>query len=193
VKPALSRIRHARIAQLAAAAAGGGLLSAGGYALAAGGSSTIHACVDRSGGHVLHVQARCHRGQRGISWNQRGRQGATGPQGPAGPAGQSPVTAWAGVNNAGTVFAGHGISAQHVSAGTYQLTATPAQCVQGTNTPVVTVSDAYPPNGTGSATAFPVAWVQLGGVNTFTVYTGVVGGGSFTLTDHTFDVQDPCS
>jgi hypothetical protein len=38
-----------------------------------------------------------------------------------------------------------------------------------------------------------VAWVEGGGSNKFTVITGVVVGGSFTPTDHTFDVQDPCS
>jgi hypothetical protein len=189
---AARHIGHGRIIQLAAAALAGGLLSAGGYALAASGGSTIRACADAHTG-TLHLQKRCHRGQRRITWNQRGPGGPQGAQGAAGPAGQSPVIAWTLVGDSGSTLGGHGISVQHVSAGTYQLTATPAQCVQGINAPIVTVSDSYPPSGTGSATAFPVAWVEGGGSNKFTVITGVVVGGSFTPTDHIFDVQDPCT
>ena len=190
MKPLLSR--HSRIAQLTVAVVAGGLISAGGYALAASGGKTIRACVDARTG-VLHQQKKCHRGQRRLTWNQRGPQGPRGARGATGPAGTSPVTAWTVVSNAGSTLGGHGISVQHVSAGTYQLTATPAQCVQGVNAPVVTVSDAYPPNGTGSGTAFPVAWVENAGGGKFTVFTGVVVGGSFTPTDHTFNVQDPCT
>ena len=65
--------------------------------------------------------------------------------------------------------------------------------MQGINAPVVTVSDCYPPGRTGASTAFPVAWVEGRGSNKFTVITGVVVGGSFTPTDHTFNVQDPCT
>jgi hypothetical protein len=96
------------------------------------------------------------------------------------------------VGNSGSVFGGHGISVQHVSAGTYSVTATPVQCVQGFNAPVVTVSDSYPPAGQAAGT-FPVAWVEDTGTNKFTVITGVVVAGSFTPTDDTFNVQDPCS
>ena len=67
-------IRHGRVVQLAAAALAGGLISAGGYALAASGGSTIHACADART-ETLHLQKRCHRGQRRITWNQRGPQG----------------------------------------------------------------------------------------------------------------------
>ena len=184
-------IRHGRVVQLAAATLAGALISAGGYALAASGGSTIHACADARTG-TLHLQKRCHSGQRRITWNQRGPQGLRGARGATGPAGTSPVAAWAVVAGDGSAVGAHGISAQHVSAGTYQLTATPTQCAQGMNAPVVTVSDSNPPAGQ-AAGAFPVAWVEGGGSNTFKVITGVVVGGSFTPTDHTFNVQDPCT
>jgi hypothetical protein len=178
-------IRHGRVLQLAAAALAGGLISAGGYALAASGGSTIHACADASTG-TLHVQKRCHRGQRRVIWNQRG------PQGLRGAAGTSSVTAWGVVADLGSAVGAHGISVQHVSAGTYQVTATPAQCAQGMNAPVVTVSDGNPPAGQ-AAGAFPVAGIEDAGGGTFTVITGVVVAGRFTPTDHTFNVQDPCT
>ena len=184
-------IKHGRVVQLAAAALAGGLLSAGGYALAASGGSTIRACADAGTG-TLHLQKRCHRGQRRISWNQRGPQGLRGARGVTGPAGISPVSAWTTVGDSGSTLGGHGISVQHVSAGTYQLTATPTQCVSGLNAPVLTVSDSNPPAGQ-AAGAFPVAWVEQNSSNKFTVITGVVVGGSFTPTDHTFNVQDPCT
>jgi hypothetical protein len=81
---------------------------------------------------------------------------------------------------------------QHLSAGTYQLTATASGCAQAVNVPEVSVSDGYPPAGQ-SAGAFPVSWVRDTGTNQFTVFTGVVVNGSFTPTDHTFNVQDSCS
>jgi hypothetical protein len=182
-------IRHGRVVPLAAAALAGGLISAGGYALAASGSSTIHACADTRTG-ILHVQKRCHRGQRRITWNQRGPQGLHGATGPAGP---SLVTAWTVVGDTGSTFGGHGITVQHISAGTYQITATPTQCAQGLSTaPVVSVSDAPTPNGQ-AAGAFPVAWVGDAGGGTFKVTTGVVVGGTFTATDRPFNVQVACT
>lgn len=184
-------IRHGRVVQLAAATLAGALISAGGYALAASGGSTIHACADARTG-TLHLQKRCHRGQRRITWNQRGPQGVRGAQGMTGPAGASPVTAWTVVGNAGSTLGGHGITVQHISAGTYQLTATPAQCAQGVSAAVVSVSDSNPPAGQVVG-AFPVAWVGDAGGGTFTVHTGVVVSGSFTATDHTFNVQVPCT
>ena len=43
------------------------------------------------------------------------------------------------------------------------------------------------------AGAFPVAWYESTGSNQqFMVFTGVVVGGSFTPTDHTFTVMDTC-
>jgi hypothetical protein len=55
------------------------------------------------------------------------------------------------------------------------------------------VSDANPPSGQ-SAGAFPVAWVGDTGTNQqFTVVTGVVATGSFTPTDHIFNLVDGCS
>jgi hypothetical protein len=178
-------IAQGRVVPLAAAALAGGLISVGGYALAASGSTTIHACADTHTG-ILHVQKKCHRGQRRITWNQRG------PQGLQGAAGTSPVTAWTVVGDTGSTFGGHGITVQHVSAGTYRVTATPPQCAQGIGAPVVSVSDANPPNGQ-TAGAFPVVWVGDAGGPTFTVTTGVVVSGSFTASDRQFNVQVPCT
>jgi hypothetical protein len=182
-------IAHGRLLPLAAATVAGGLISAGGYALASSDGPSIHACADASTG-VLHLQKRCHHGQSRVIWNQRGPQGIRGATGAAG---TSPVTAWTVVGDAGSTLGGHGITVQHVSAGTYRVTATPAQCAQGPITaPVVSVSDSNPPAGQSSG-AFPVAWVGDAGGGTFTVTTGVVVGGMFTATDHTFNVQVACT
>ncbi|GEM_PF-6649337 len=64
----------------------------GGFALASSqGTSqgTISACVHKSGGG-LYV-GRCARGDKTLSWSQRGRQGPRGPVGPQGPAGPGAV------------------------------------------------------------------------------------------------------
>jgi hypothetical protein len=181
-------IRHGEVLPLTAAALAGALLSAGGYALAASSGPSLHGCADSRTG-ILHVQKRCHRGQRRIIWNQRGPQGLRGATGAAG---TSPVTAWTVVGDSGSTFGGHGITVQHVSAGTYRITATPAQCAQGVTAPVVSVSDSNPPAGQ-TAGAFPVAWVGDAGGGTFTVTTGVVASGSFTPLDRPFNVQVPCT
>jgi hypothetical protein len=159
----------------------------GGYALAASRSSSIHGCVVKRTGELL-VKSRCGRGQTKLVWNQVGPSGATGATGPAGPA---PPSAWAVVSNTGQAGPTDGISAQRLSAGTYQITVTAPACSDKFNAPAVTVSDANPPNGQ-TAGAFPVAWVADTGIGPFTVYTGVVVMGVFTPTDHTFNVQDVC-
>jgi hypothetical protein len=156
----------------------------GGYAVAATGGSTISGCVVKRTGELL-VRNRCARGQAKLSWNQ------VGPKGKTGAAGQAPVNAWAIVSNAGVAEPTDGIAVQRLSAGTYQVTVTAAACAGKENAPVVSVSDVNPPAGQ-TAGAFPVAWVEAGGTNPFTVYTGVVVNGSFTATDHTFNVHDVC-
>jgi hypothetical protein len=171
-------LRHNVIAYLALfLAAGGGA----GYAIAAANSNTIHGCVDNRT-RALYIQKRCHSGQSRLVWNQ----------GPQGPQAQS-VTAWASVNAAGLIGGARGISVQHVSTGTYNVTATPPQCAHIGAAPTVTV-DAGPPAGGPllSPGAFPVAWETFS-ENNFIVYTGVVSGGSFTLGDEAFNVQVPCS
>ena len=186
---ALLRIGHARIIQLAAAPLLGGLISAGGYSLAAGSTHTIKACVDNGSG-TLHIAARCHRGQHALTWNQQGPQGDRGAPGqPGAPA----VSVWATVTQTRSLFAGQGLSVQHMSPGTYQITVTGAGCAQSSNAPVVSVSDNYPPTGQGAG-AFAVAWVGDTGTNQqFTVHTGVVVNGAFTPTDHSFNIEDTCS
>jgi hypothetical protein len=162
----------------------------GGYALAAtAGSGTVAACANkRTGALFLDTSGRCGRGQMSVSWNREGRQGVPGKTGPAG---SPPPSAWAIVSNAGQAQPSDGISAQRLSTGTYQITLTASACAGKENAPTVTVSDANPPNGQ-TAGAFPVAWVADAGVGPFTVYTGVVVNGTFTPTDHTFNVQDVC-
>jgi hypothetical protein len=172
----------------------------GGYALAASKTKTITVCADKKTG-ILHLKTRgkCKRGQTRVVWNQKGLQGPQGVPGATGPQGASAVSVWANVTNAGSVLAGQGISVQHVSSGEYEVTITAPACAQGSNAPVVSVSDTNPPGGQ-SLHAFPVAWYQATGPNDqFMVFTGVVpapgAGGTYsgvTLTDHTFDVMDAC-
>jgi hypothetical protein len=188
-------LRHLRANVMAYLALGLALGAGGGYALAATNTTrTITVCTDKMTGVLhLHARGRCKRGQTSLSWNQKGAQGATGSQGPSGAAGAPAVSVWADVTDPGTVLAGQGLSVQHASAGTYQVTVTAGGCAQGFNAPVVSVSDSYPPAGQ-VAGAFPVAWVGDTGTNQqFTVHTGVVVGGVFTPTDHTFNLQDSCS
>jgi hypothetical protein len=179
----------------------------GGYALASSKTKTITVCADKKTG-VLHLKTRgrCKGSQTRVSWNQQGPQGVRGPQGAAGargqtgaqgtqgPQGPAAVSVWAQVAGDGTVVfgEGRGLSVQRVSAGNYQVTITDPACAHGSNAPVVSVSDSNPPAGQ-SAGAFPVAWYGTTVTNEqFTVFTGVVVAGSFTTTDHTFDLQDTC-
>jgi hypothetical protein len=177
----------------------------GGYALAATRAKTITVCADKRTGILhLHTRGRCKRGQRKITWNQQGPQGVqgvrgqTGPQGgqgaqgATGPQGAPAVSVWANVSDQGSVIAGQGIEVQHVAAGTYQITITDSTCARRSNAPVVTVSDSNPPAG-HVAGALPAAWYQDAGPNQqFTVFTGVVAGGTFSASDHTFDLHDAC-
>jgi len=163
----------------------------GGYAFAATNTKTITVCADKATG-VLHLKphsGRCKRGQTRVTWNQQGPQGVEGPTGqPGTPA----VSVWANVTNAGAVTSGQGLSVQHLSAGTYQVTITASACAHGSNAPVITVSDANPPSGQ-EAGAFPVAWYESTALNQqFMVFTGDVVTGSFTASDHSFTVMDAC-
>ena len=195
----LHHIRKNVIAYLALFVALG---AGGGYAVAASNNKTITVCADKKTG-VLHLKTRgrCKSSQTPVSWNQQGPQGSQGTQGPQGTQGaqglqgaQGPagVTVWANVTNSGVILHGDGIAVQRQSAGTYEVTITAPACAQSNNAPVVSLSDANPPNGQ-SGGAFPVAWYGATGSNQqFTVYTGVVVSGTFTATDHTFDVLDTC-
>jgi hypothetical protein len=173
--------------------------------MAASNNKTITVCADKKTG-VLHLKTRgrCGSSQTRVSWNQQGPQGLQGPQGstgsqgpagapgPEGVQGPAGVTVWGEIASSGALFAGRGVTAQRLSAGTYQVTITDPTCARSNNAPVVTISDGNPPNGQ-SAGAFPEAWYESTGNNEqFTVFTGVVVSGSFTASDHTFDVQDAC-
>ena len=96
-----------------------------------------------------------------------------------------------GPANGFTGAGARGISVQHVSSGTYNVTATPSQCTQVADAPTITITldplQALRPWGISR---------RLGDFtsrNEFTVYTGVVVDGSFTLSDEAFNVQVPCS
>jgi hypothetical protein len=182
----------------------------GGYALAASNTKTITVCADKKTG-VLHLKTRgrCKSSQTRVTWNQQGppgpqgaqgsqgAQGGLGPvgaQGPAGAQGSPAVSVWARVADNGTVLPGQGLTVQHLSSGTYQVTITDSTCAHEDNAPVISVSDSNPPAGHGNG-AFPVAWYGDNGPNVqFMVFTGVVSGSppSFAATDHTFDIQDTC-
>lgn len=165
----------------------------GGYALAASKTKSITVCADKKTG-ILHLKThgRCERSQTRVTWNQQGPQGVPGVQGPAGQAGAPAASAWANVTNAGSLAFGQGLSVQHVSAGTYEITITSPACAHGSNAPVVSISDTNPPGGQ-SPGAFPEAWYQSTGANEqFMVFTGVVVSGVFAPSDHSFDVMDTC-
>jgi hypothetical protein len=161
----------------------------GGYALAASKTKSITVCADKKTGILhLHNHGKCKRSQTRVTWNQQGPQGVPGAQGAAGQPGAPAVSVWAQVATDGSVAFGQGLSVQHVGAGTYQVTITAPACASRSNAPVLTVSD-----GPSAGGAFPTAWYQSTGVNLeFMVFTGVVSGGAFTPTDHTFTVMDTC-
>jgi hypothetical protein len=179
------KIAHTRILQLAAAGAVGALLSAGGYALASKRSpasppAPVHACADLGGAHLLHVQPRCDRGQRAITWDTT----ATGTQ----------VQAWGAVGGDGIIESGAGATVQHTGTGVYQVVVTAPGCRGAlNNAPVVTVEDTNPP-GVLIGSSFPYAWTQWDSSleEGFTVYTGVIVNGSFAPADVSFDFQDSC-
>ena len=81
---------------------------------------------------------------------------------------------------------------QHLSAGTYQVTITAPACAQGSNAPVITVSDSQSPGGQGPARSRLRGIQSTGSNQQFMVFTGEVVGGSFTPTDHAFTVMDTC-
>ena len=161
----------------------------GSYAYAASKTKTITVCADKGTG-VLHLKnrGRCKRGQTRVTWNQQGPQGV---QGPAGQAGAPAVSIWGQVTNSGSLFSGQGLSVQHVSAGTYQVTITAPACAQGSNAPVITVSDAPPSQLSGGRVPGSVVWQHGAQPDVHGVHGGcrrwVVHGER-----HAFNVMDSC-
>lgn len=157
----------------------GALLGGGGYALAASSAKTIHGCVSNKT-HVLTVQKRCAKETKALSWNQvgprgatgkagaigkTGATGATGPQGPAG--GLNTVADSAQIASAGFAIAASGITnVQHVTTGTYELTAT--GCIKTFAVPQVIVT---------GGTASPAVVANAGG-------GAPAGSGAFTFQIH---------
>jgi hypothetical protein len=82
------------LGQVLALTAGISVFTLGGYALASS-QATINACVHHRGGG-LYV-GHCARGDKTLSWNQRGPTGPRGPAGPQGPAGPGALA----INNDG--------------------------------------------------------------------------------------------
>lgn len=193
--------RAPRILQLAAAATAGAVLSAGGYALAASNRAPadrsptitftsdrslpappapIHACADRGGAHLLHVQARCGHGQQAISWDTA--------------AAGSPIRAWGFVGLDGTIESGQGATVRNTATGVYQVSVTATSCSHAVNNaPIVTINDTNPPGGViGSSFPYAWAWSFPSGEEGFTVYTGVIVNGSFQSVNMNFDFEDSC-
>ena len=154
----------------------GAALGGGGYALAASSAKTIHGCVSNKT-HALTVQKRCAKGTKALSWNQvgprgatgktgaTGATGATGQQGPAG--GLSTVADSAEIASAGFAIAASGITnVQHVTTGTYELTAT--GCVKTFAVPQIIVD---------GGTASPAIVANVGG-------GAPAGSGAFTFQIH---------
>ena len=146
--------------------------------------AATHVCADRGGAHLLHLQARCHRGQQALSWVQTDV-----------PVSQAAL--WAHIDSGGRLVAGGGLVVRHLSAGTYGIAVT-GPCSRVFNGPAVSVVDGNPPFPTNGSVAlppgaFPVAWLAYtGGTRTFDVFTGVVVNGSFTPADRDFNLQDFC-
>jgi hypothetical protein len=177
------------------------VLSAGGYALAAADHAPadhaptitfssdralpappapIHACADRGGAHLLHLQARCGRGQQAVSWDTT--------------AAGSPIRAWGFAGLDGTIESGQGATVRNTGTGVYQVSVSARSCARAVNNaPMVTVNDTYPPGGLAGS-SFPYAWVQTYSSDQegFTVYTGEIVNGSFTPWDESFDFEDSC-
>jgi hypothetical protein len=172
------------------------VLSAGGYALAAADHAPtitftsdralptppapIHACADRGGAHLLHLQARCGRGQQAVSWDTT--------------AAGSPIRAWGFVGPDGTIASGQGAAVRNTGTGVYQISVSAPSCSRAlNNAPMVTVNDTYPP-GVLVGSSFPDAWVQTYSSDQegFTVYTGVIVNGSFVPANVSFDFEDSC-
>jgi hypothetical protein len=70
------------------------------------------------------------------------------------------------------------------------VTATLSPCANVTTAPQITVDTAISSATPGQ---FPEAWESFTGTNKFTVFTGVVVGGTFTAADEPFNVAVPCS
>ena len=158
-----------------------------GYALAAANSNTIHGCVNKHT-HALYIQSRCHRGQTKIVWKQQGPQGKQGATGPAASA------AFGVVDTDGVLFAGQsqGVSVQHSATGIYEMTITAQGCSTGGNAPTVTPTQTIAGHLVDGSVV-PVAWIDANGIDDqFTVHTGFMSGGAFTVADVRFDVQDAC-
>ena len=71
---------------------------------------------------------------------------------------------------------------QHVSAGTYQVTITAPACAQGSNAPVITVSDANPPSGQRPARSRSRGTSRRAATSSSWCSPAMVVGGSFTPT-----------
>jgi|SRR5664279_3747845 hypothetical protein len=136
--------RHLSYANVAAtlalvlAMSGGAIAATGGFTSGA----TLRACANEEGAiRLLKPGKTCRKGQKTVAWNMTGPAGATGAPGTAGATGAAGIpgakgadgakgetgegspTAWAKVNEAGNLVAGHGVErALKEGVGDYRLT-----------------------------------------------------------------------
>lgn len=84
----VGHVRRQPVAYLALFVALGGTSFAAVTAIP-GSDGVIHGCYRAKAGQlrVVKARARCRKGEKPLSWSQRGPQGANGVQGPSGPAG----------------------------------------------------------------------------------------------------------
>ena len=123
----------------------------------------------------------------------RRAQGPQGVQGPAGQPGAAAVSVWAQVTNAGSRLFGQG----SVGAASFGRHVPGDDHGSGVRSWGERAGDHASrmriPRLARWPARFPVAWYESTGSNQqFMVFTGVVVGGSFTPTDHTFTVMDTC-
>ena len=136
--------RHVSYANVAATLALVFATSGVGYAATGGFSSggTLRACANEEGAiRLLKPGKKCKKGQKAVAWNMTGpagpkgasgvpgttgaagTPGAKGADGAKGETGEGSPTAWARVNEAGNLVAGHGVEhALKEGVGDYRLT-----------------------------------------------------------------------
>jgi hypothetical protein len=91
------------------------IAATGGAMAASGGSATITACVKKHGGSLYQAK-KCKKGDKKLSWNQKGPAGPTGPAGSAGAAGTNGTNGTNGANGTnGTDGAVAGWSTTHAA------------------------------------------------------------------------------
>lgn len=134
-------------------------------------SSTLTACVKKSGGSMRLVanNAKCTTAERKVTWNSRGVAGPQGPQGVAGPAGGSAVNSV--LLSAGDFFP-HGVDAdESVALDTHLINQQryPAWLLPDSRQDRTTISTSVP---------VPAQWRSATSITVTVYYSTSVGGGT---------------